>query len=57
MHVLDVHLDGRTVGRLGSPEVEVFVSTSFKVEGVVAGMKVGELVEEVEGVFRVEFGV
>jgi hypothetical protein len=33
------------------------VSTGFKVEGVVAGMKVGELVEEVKRVFRVELGV
>ena len=33
------------------------MTTSFEVEGVVAGVKVGEFVEEVEGVFRVEFGV
>lgn len=57
VNVLDVHLYGWTVGRFGCPEVEVLVATGFKVEGVVAGMQVGELVEQVEGVFRVEFGV
>ena len=55
--VLNVHLDGRTVGGFGCPEVEIFVTTGFEVEGVVAGVKVGEFVEEVKRVFGVEFGV
>lgn len=42
-------LDRRTVRRSGKPEVKVFMPTSFKVEGVVARVKVGELVDEMEG--------
>lgn len=47
--VLHVTLDRRTVRRSGKPEVKIFVTTSFKVEGVVARVKVGELVDEMEG--------
>lgn len=49
VNVLHVTLDRRTVRRSGKPEVKVFVPTSFKVEGVVARVKVGELVDEMEG--------
>lgn len=43
--VLNMTLDTGTVWRSRNPEVEVFMTSSFKVEGVGAGMQVGELVE------------
>ncbi len=57
MHVLNVAFGGRTVWGTGNPEVEILVTTCFEVQGVVAGMKVGELVEQMESGFGVKFGV
>lgn len=55
--VLDVKLCRRAVGRLGRPKVEVLVSSGFEVEGVVARVKVRELVDQVEGRLGVELGI
>lgn len=55
--VLHVALDTRSVWCPRCPHVEVLVSACFKVEGIVAAVQVGELVEEVECGFGVEFGV
>jgi len=47
--VEDVEADGRAVGSLGGPEVEIVVlATSFEEEGVVAVGKVAKFVDEGE---------
>ena len=57
MHILDVHLDTRPIGSLGSPHIQIFVPTSFKVDGIIAIVEVREFWEEVEVVLRIQFGV
>ena len=55
--VLNVKLARGPVGRSRKPEVQVLVPSRLKVKGVVARVQVGELVDEVQGRFRVELGV
>lgn len=55
--VLNMALDRRTIWRAGKPEVEVLVSSSLKVECVIARMKVGQLVDQVKGGFRIQLGI
>lgn len=57
MHVLYVTLYTGSIGTTGEPEVQVFVPACFEIEGVVAGMKVGEFVKQVKGGFGIELGV
>lgn len=57
VNVEDVELDAGAVGGLGGPHVQVFVSTGFKVESVVARVQVRQLVHQVEGVFGIQFGI
>lgn len=55
--VLTVHLDGRPVGRLGQPDVEILAFASLEEEDIVAVVEVGELVQLRKLGLRVEFGV
>lgn len=55
--VLAVHLDGRAVGRLGQPEVEILALAGLEEHDIVAVVEVGELVELRELGLGVEFGV
>jgi hypothetical protein len=52
-----VHLDGRAVGRLGQPEVEILALAGLEEHDIVAVVEVGELVELRELGLGVEFGV
>lgn len=40
MQILNMALDTRSVGRSGEPEIEVFMSSGFKVKSVRARMEV-----------------
>ena len=57
MNILDVQLDARSIRCLRSPHVQVFMPTRFKIECVVAIMKIRELREKPEVVFGVQLGV
>lgn len=45
VYVLTVHLDGRTIRRLGQPDVEILSFAGLEEHDIVAVVKVGELVE------------
>jgi hypothetical protein len=53
--VLDVELDGRTIGRLAHPRIQILSFPCFKEQNIVAVVELGELVELVELCFCVEF--
>lgn len=56
--VEDVEANGRAVGSLGGPEVQVVVlATSLEEQGVVAVGKVAKFVDEGQLVLRVELGI
>jgi hypothetical protein len=57
MYVLNMHFNTGAIWCLGGPEVEVFVSSGFKIEGVVAVVEICELGEEMEVVLGIELGV
>ena len=55
--VLQMHLDGRPVGRFADPDVEVFAFACFEEHHIVAVVQLGELVELVQLGLRVELGI
>ena len=55
--VLHVEFSRRSIWRTRKPEVEVFVSAGLEVEGVVTRVQIRQLVDQVQGGFRVELGV
>ena len=57
MKVLEMHLNGRTIGRFGDPGVKVLAFSGFEEENIVARVEISEFVELVEFGFRVELGV
>ena len=57
MNILHMQLDARTVRRLCSPHIQIFMPTRFKIEGVVAIMEVRELGEKPEVVFGVQLRI
>jgi len=57
VNVLHVKFPRRSIWRTREPEVEVFVSAGLEVEGVVTRMQIRQLVDQVQGGFRVELGV
>jgi hypothetical protein len=57
MNVLNMELDRRAVWSFSSPHVEIFVPPGFEIDGVVTIVQVGELWQEVQVGFRVQFGI
>lgn len=55
--ILDVHLDGRTIGHLARPQVQVLTLPRLEKEDIVAVVQLRQLVELVKLGFRVELGV
>lgn len=52
-----MHLDGRTVGDLAAPEVQILSLARLEEQGVVAVVQLGELVQLVELALGVELGI
>lgn len=57
MDVLDMQLDAWAIWGLCGPHVEVFVSTCFEIQCVVAVVEVGKFREEAEVIFGVELRI
>lgn len=55
--VQHVAFEGRAVGGLGQPHVEVSMAASFKEDGVVAVAQVSQLVDHVKLMFGVQLGL
>ena len=52
-----VHLDTRPVRCFCCPHIEIFMTASFEIEGIITVVKVGKFGEKAKVVFGVEFGV
>ena len=52
-----MHLDTRPVRCFCCPHIEIFMTASFEIEGIITVVKVGKFGEKAKVVFGVEFGI
>ena len=55
--ILDVHLDGGSIGRLAHPQIEILRLPGFEEEHIVAVVQIRQLVELIQLRLRVQLGV